>query len=423
MLSSLTALVLVAIAPLVEPQVEQAPPLIDDAKLQEAGLFRYWQASLPLSPGDSPDEAYLVDGALYVVSDGGVLFALTTNTGLVRWAAKLTEADHRIYSPAHIRTADGAGPVVIPTSTRIFIYGRFTGDMIRSFTPESAVGSPAVGYDDVLLIGGADGRFYSLRFDHPRAREPFRQWAVEVDGRVTAAPVLYARDMLLFASQGGVVYSCRAADKTLNWVFRADGPITGDPAVDESGVYVASLDRSLYRLHLSSGRVIWRVRLPQPLDEGPVVTAHTVYQYCPGHGLSAIDADTGREKWRSDNARALLAHTRDGDIVFTSDHRLEVVNHDSGHVRHSIEAPANTGTVSNRNDDAVYLLGRDGRVLCARLASVPYLRRQQVLAARQQLNRPPRDQAKVAREARDTRDAGTDTSLSDPLRSRRDVRP
>ncbi|UCC29095.1 MAG: PQQ-like beta-propeller repeat protein [Phycisphaerales bacterium] len=423
MLSSLTVLMLFAAAPLAEPQFDQAPPLIDDAKLQEAGMFRYWQASLPLPLGDSPDKAHLVDEVLYVVTDGGVLFALTANTGLVRWAAKLTEADHRIYSPAHIRTADGAGPVVIPTSTKVFIHDRFTGDIIRSFAPESAVGSPAVGYDDVLLVGGADGRFYSLRLNHPLAREPFKLWAVEVDGRVTAAPVLYAHNMLLFASQGGMVYSCRAADKTLNWVFRANGPITGDPAVDESGVYVAGLDRSLYRLHLSSGRMLWRVRFPQPLDEGPIVTAHTVYQYCPGHGLSAIDADTGREKWRSDNARAFLAHTRNGDIVFTGDHRLEVVDHDSGHVRHSIEAPADTRTVSNRNDDAVYLLGRDGRVLCARLDSVPYLRRQQVIAARQQLNRPPRDEAEAAREAREAGDAGADTSLSDPLRSRRDVRP
>lgn len=423
MLSSLTTLALFVIVPLVEPQVDQAPPLIDDAKLQAAGMFRYWQASLPLSPGDSPDEAHLVDEALYVVTDGGVLFALTANTGLVRWAAKLTEADHRIYSPTHIRTADGAGPVVIPTSTKVFIHDRFSGDRIQSFTPEFAVGSPAVGYDDVLFMGGADGRFYSLRLNHPLAREPFMLWAAAAEGRVTAAPVLYAHDMLLFASQGGAVYSCRAADKTLNWVFRANGPITGDPVVDESGVYLASLDRSLYRLHLLSGRVIWRMRLPQPLDEGPVVTAHTVYQYCPGHGLSAVDADTGREKWRSHSARAFLAHTRNGDIVFTSDHRLEVLDHDNGDVRHSIEAPAKTRTASNRNDDAVYLLGRDGRVLCARLDSVPYLRRQQVIAARQQLNRPPRDEAKVARKAREAGDVKTDTSLSDPLRSRQDVRP
>ena len=51
--------------------------------------------------------------------------------------------------------------------------------------------------------------------------------------------------MLLFASQGGTVYSCRAADKALNWAFTAGGPILGDPAVDERGVYVASTDRSL----------------------------------------------------------------------------------------------------------------------------------------------------------------------------------
>lgn len=397
-------------------------PLVEDAKLQGAGMFRYWQAHLPLAPGDRIQEGHLVEDALYVITEGGSLFALTSDTGLIRWASKLTAAEFKIYRPTHVRTADGAGPVVIPTTSEVFIYDRFTGDLRQRFTPDFAAGSAAVAYDDNLFLGSADGRFYSLKLNDPRAREPFKRWTVEAGGPVTAAPLLYDRDMLLFASQNGTVYSCRGANKVLNWVFRTDGPVLGDPAIDGSGVYVASMNRSLYKLNLVSGKAIWRARLPRPLIEGPIVAAHTVYQYCTGHGLSAIDAHTGREKWREPDGRAFVAHSRSGDVVLTHDRRLLMVDHDTGDLRFTINAPGVTGTVSNTMDDALYLLGGDGRVLCARLDSVPYLRRQRVMAARARLNQPPLDEA-AAQRSRGSAAKPRRPAISDPLRSRRDSRP
>ena len=425
MLSTLTVVPFLGFVLIAGAEPDSKTPLIDDARLQAAGMFRYWQAHLPIAPGDALEKAYLVDESLYFITDWGSCFALTAKTGLVRWAVKLTGPDHQIFRPGHIRTTDGAGPVVIATGAEVFIYDRFNGDLINRFTPPFASGSPAVGYDGALFMGSADGRFYSLRIDHPRAREPFKLWEVVAGGPLTAAPILYDHSMVLFASQGGAVYSCRAADKALNWAFRADGAIIADPYIDESGAYVASIDRSLYKLHLGTGQVLWRMRMPQPLTEGPVVAAHTVFQFCTGNGVSAIDTDTGVEKWRIPRGRTFAAHARGGDAIFTDDRRVEVVDHDSGDLRHSIEAPAVIAAVSNTTDDAVYLLGRGGRVLCARLDSVPYLRRQQIIAARERLNLPPADESKSARKESDesATNKKTDAALTDPLRSRREPKP
>ncbi|MGB2984597.1 MAG: PQQ-binding-like beta-propeller repeat protein [Phycisphaerae bacterium] len=424
MLSSLTLLFLTGVAALSGVAPAADSPLIDDARLQAAGMYRYWQARLPIARGDSLLEGHLVDEALYVITDNGSVFALKADVGLIRWAAKLTEPDYRVCPPRHIRTVNGAGHVVIPTPTKVFIFDRFSGDLAQSFTPGFAAGSAVVAYDDKLFMGSADGRFYSLKLDYAFAMEPFKRWEVLAGGPVTATPVLYDHNMLLFASQSGTVYSCRAADKTLNWAYRTDGPIMGDPVVDESGVYVASMDRSLYKLHPTSGMVMWRARLPRPLAGGPVVTAHTVYQYGVGHGISAIDADTGREKWRSPNGCEFVAHSRSGDVVFTHDRRLLVVDHDSGEVQYTIDAQAVGKTVPNARNDAVYLLGPQGRILCARLDSVPYLRRQQVTAARAQLNRPPPDDVETVRRAqRGAAVNEADLTANDPLRSRQDIRP
>ncbi|MCH9020431.1 MAG: hypothetical protein IIA73_08715 [Proteobacteria bacterium] len=62
---------------------------------------------------------------------------------------------------------------------------------------------------------------------------------------------------------------------------------------------------------------------------------------------------------------------------------------ETGEVRHTIDVPEAVATVVNVRDDAVYVLGSDGRVFCARIDPVPYLRRQQVIAVHARRNRPP----------------------------------
>lgn len=401
-------------------------PLVDDASLQAAGMMRYWEARLPITSDDTLVEGRLVDEALYVTTDNGTLFAMQAGVGLIRWAEKLAEPDYTIYRPTHMRTADGTGPVVIPTTSKVFIFNRFSGELIKQFAPGFGAGSAAVAYDGLLFIGSAGGRFYCLHVDHPLSKEPFKLWEVNTGGPITAAPLLFGSDTLIFASQTGTVYSCSAPNKALHWSFTSGGPILGSPAVDESGVYIASTDRSLYKLSHGSGRVVWRVRLPQPLEEGPIVTAQAVYQYCPHLGIVALDAETGREKWRHAAGRAFVAHASGVDTIFTEDRRLEVLDHETGEMRHSIAAPAVAATVENPDHDAVILLGEDGRVLCARFGNVPYLRRQQVIAARKRLNLPPIDEAaalKRAREASGKEGTKADRAIDDPLRSRHDINP
>jgi len=398
-------------------------PLVSEAALQQAGFIKFWEANVPLVAGDTIRDGYLVDEALYVVSTGGSVFSLKADVGLLRWGAKLTEADYRIYPPAHIGQDDGAGHVVVPTTTAVFIYDRFSGDLKNRFRPEFAIGSAAVGLGKNLFMGGADGKFYSLSVDPRFPERPIKQWEVLAGGPVTASPVLYNRDTLLFASQGGKVFSCLAGDKTLRWSFRTQGAINGNPAVDDSGVYVASTDRSLYKLHSGIGTVLWRVRFPRPLTEGPTVVAQTVYQFCPEHGLTALDAMTGREKWRMEDGRTLAVHSPNGDVVFTTGNLLQVVHHENGEVLATVEAPSAFKAVSNSRDGSVYLLGRDGRVLCTRLDDVPYLRRQQVMAARQQLNQRPVDESKSRAQLPKPFVPQPDPTEDDPLRSKKDTKP
>ncbi|MHC4697362.1 MAG: outer membrane protein assembly factor BamB family protein [Planctomycetota bacterium] len=423
MLASLMVGSWVWIATIAGPTPDVSVVPLDDVGLGQAGLTTYWEANLPLAPRDHINEAFLVEEALYVMTDGGTVFALDADVGLIRWGSKLTDRDYTIYRPAHIHTAQGASPVIIPTTTSFNVMDRYSGDIIRSFKPPVTPGSSAVGIGHTLFTGSSDGRFYSFVWGSARTTRPLIQWTLLTGGPVTASPVLYDGDNLLFAAQSGAVYSCRAVDKTYNWSFKTGGAVLGDPVVDDAGVYVASLDRSVYKLDRGSGEPIWRFRLPCPLDEGPVVTSHTVYQHCPGYGLVAIDAAGGAKMWRHAGGRTLAAHLRQRDVVFTDDRHLHVVDHETGNTLVSIDAYPAAQVVANGENEAVYLLERSGRVLCLRPAGVPYLRPEAVEAARARVSTGPRAEPVAAPETGESVERAADPLDDDPLRSRRDVGP
>ena len=401
------------------PAQTGSSPLIPDANLQQLGLVKFWQANLPLGAGDAIRDGFLVDETLYVSSQQGNIYALKADVGLLRWGAALTEPSYRIYAPRHVRENGTSGPTVIATTTEIFVIDRYSGEIRKRFAPGFATGSAAVGLDGMLFVGGADGRFYSLQLDHPFAPKPPKRWDVLAGGPVTATPLLYDVETLLFASQAGKVFACLAADKTFLWSFAAGGAIEGDPAIDASGAYVSSTDRSLYKLHKGTGALLWRARFPNPLTEGPTVVAQTAYQYAGNNGLSALDAMTGKEKWRVPEGRSLAAHSPAGDVILTSTRRLAVVEHETGKLVGAIDAAQVLKAVPNSTNDSVYLLGQGGRVLCVRLDDVPYLKRQQVAAAREQLNQPPGSEKKV--EPIEPLVREPDPLEDDPLRSKKDT--
>ncbi len=396
--------------------------LVNDVDLERVGFRRYWDAHLPVAPRESIKHAYLVDKALYVTTNSGVFFSLEADTGLIRWVDHLTEANFTIYRPTHARTSDGKGPVVVLTTNDVFVLDRYNGARLTRFDPGFAPGSAPLAIGPNYFAGSNNGRFYALAVRGKPVARAFKKWEVAVGTAVTATPFVYEGDKLLFAAEDGGVYSCFASDKTLLWSYRLGGGIAADPAIDSGAVYVAGLDRALYKLSLGGGHLMWRVRFDDPLRDGPAVAAHTVFQYSPSSGLVALDADTGKKKWTNKQARRFAAHGPARNVLYTDDQRLLIVDHETGAQVGVIDIPDATGVITNSESDAVFVLGTLGRITCLRLDDVPYLRRQQVQAARTQLNQPPMDRAQSMKSTDDARMPPMPAEKN-PLRSRRDREP
>ncbi len=385
--SALSFLSLVAAASAQSTSLQ--PAASGPVSIEQGGFKVYWEARLPIGAGESLKDGYLVDEVLYVSTDGGAVFSLQAETGLLRWGQILTDAAFTVFAPSHVQTADGRGPVVIPTTNQVYVKDRYTGNDLVRFRADFPIGSAAVGFDGVLLMGSLNGRLYSLGWDAARKADPVKRWDVDTGGPIVAAPILYGQRNLLIASQSGSVFSCQADNKQLTWKYKVGGAILGNPAMDAGGVYVPSLDRSLYKINANTGSLLWQARFPDPLRFGPAVTDQTVYQFTPSRGITALDAMTGKEKWQRQEARQFAAHGAGEDVLFVQPDRLLVVDHESGKVLATVSVPPSRGAIVNTVNDAVYLLAQSGKVLCLRRDKVPYLRRQQVEMAQDTLNSAP----------------------------------
>jgi outer membrane protein assembly factor BamB len=390
--------------------------LVTVEQLQEFGYSKFWTSNLPLLPGDRVRAVSLLDDNLYVTTQRGYVMAVQADVGMVRWAASVGRAVDDIFAPTHIEIPEGGGPTVVVTSTEVYIFDRYSGRPIKRFDLEFPPGSAAAGDAQRLYIGGNNGNVYALIWNTPHAR-PIQAWRVLIGAAVTATPVFLGTDGLVIAARDGTVYACTSIDKGQLWQFRTDGPIRGTPYADDSGVYVASMDRSLYHLSLLDGTPIWRCRLPEPLSDSPVVAGHTIYQYSHNDGLYAVDMERGSILWHNPGGRHFLARDEQRVCVLSANRQLEVLDANTGKPQHTVKVPDADFVASNTRDAALFLVSADGRALCATPGNVPYIRREQAIAARERLTLPP-GQRGAAPEPRDKVAEPPEEAPTDPLQSR-----
>lgn len=402
-----------------------AEPLVAPESLQQADYFAYWQAEFPLLQGDRVEAIYLLDDNLYLTTEQGELLAIHAEVGLLRWARRVTEREFRTFPPTHASGGEG-GPVVVTHLSGISILDRYSGDLIKSIPVMFAPGGAAIANRTDYFAGGADGHFYAMRWAGLGESQPVRLWWVLTDGPTRATPAFLHENVLCFASRGGGVYCCTADRKRLLWQRRVDGTIPGEFDVDETGVYVATSDRSVYGIDRIDGRLNWQRRLPEVLYEGPVAAQGTVYQYCEGHGVFAIDATYGDVLWTCPEGRRFVARGQDEVCLITAGWRLAILDNGTGRVLRGFSVPRETLAAAQRDDATLYFASDDGRVLCAKPAGTPALRASDVAAAFAELEGKPR--------GRESQTAGPDVAsglatpspevdLDDPLRSHRNITP
>lgn len=329
----LTCVLAAALAVVVSGCAKPTAPVAKNGPVPAGAFVQAWHADVDLD--GKPARALTLDGGrLFVTSTNNVIVSLST-AGSVTARMDIAEPIEKIRNP--IVQGD---QVIVPTSSTIEVF-KANGLRDQSIPLESPVRGNAVasGKEVYLAVDGkgGNGRISKVGLDK---NFPYVRWEL-LTGLVASTPFSH-EGILYVATEAGTVYALTPERQNFwpasaglpDGLFHAKDRVVADLFVDDSGVYVPSLDGVLYVLDPVNGRIRWRFTAGTPLDQKPVVTADAAYLYVADRGLCAFDK-TGpaldrAPRWANPAARMVLNEDKDNVYVATTDNRFAALDKKTG---------------------------------------------------------------------------------------------
>jgi len=346
------------------------------------------QWTLPTG-GDVIGSPTVVGGLAYIPSGDGSLRAVDLNSGTVRWRAELD-------SPLHSTPAVAGNRIVVTTRDgRIVALDRDGGKERWQVTTgpllpfpwghESGdvyVSSPVVS-GGTVVAGAGDGMVYAVDLASGRVR-----WRGATEGRVRSSPAVDGGTVYV-GSADGRVYAFDLATGAERWRFETEGvghfsgdfgydrrTIQSSPAVADGMVYVGARDGKFYALDAATGALRWRVSHETSwINTSPAVVDGVVYLGSSDASIvQAVDALTGKERWRKKLGRAFWASPAvAGPYLVIGDLAGQVfaLNRDNGNVVWTFRTEAQVFGGPVVADGMVLAGSADGNVYALRTGDTP----------------------------------------------------
>jgi len=350
----LTVALLFVFAPLLSAK-DDSRWLVPRSRVAQTDLKIIWQHNLPLADSETLDQLLVVDNRLLALSSHNYLSCLNRADG--------NEMFSNFVAPPGL-------PVVAFESYKgelITIVGdelvEISADFGTEKTPTNVTGGvtcPVVRNDSFFYIAGIDKRLHALRADdHIQVFEA----AAENDSLITS--VLADKDVVVFATEAGNVVCIAAGGPRKLWQFDAPAAVAGLVVRDDTSLYFACRDASVYRLELSSGKLLWKYQTQAILDASPQLGGRVVYQCVPDAGLIALDKESVKKPlWQVPDGIGLLAESGDKAFVITKAGMLVAMDNVKAKKLYSVDIGRPVKYAVNTVDSRIYIADTRGRLAC-----------------------------------------------------------
>ncbi|MFI6286011.1 PQQ-binding-like beta-propeller repeat protein [Streptomyces sp. NPDC051018] len=307
--------------------------------------------------------AMAVDGGRIHASDGPTLYALDATGGQERW--RLT-ADAWIYS-----LKVGRGTVL--TGTRgggVQAWEASNGEKLWEITGaqtdfETQEAGPALFGDTVFVWRDARLRALEARTGAERWSYPIGDAAScgNVPVRVQPAP-----DGFVYVSAGTRVLAVDISNGLVRWHFEAPAVFLSPPAfapgpaVTGGGVYLADYLGTVYALDAVTGKDRWRIATESRQSIDPVLVTGGNVHVGSGSALYTLDAVTGTPMWRFAAGGEVIGApvVADGRVHFGSaDHVLYTLDASGGQLRWKLATGGEITGSPVAEGGVVYACSRD----------------------------------------------------------------
>ncbi|MFE2373620.1 serine/threonine-protein kinase [Streptomyces sp. NPDC059398] len=281
--------------------------------------------------------AMAVAGGLIHASDGPTLYALDGTDGTDRWRLS---ADAWVYSLQAERgtvvTGTRGGGVQAWEASNGEKLWELSGAQTDFETPESG---PAIHGDTVYVW--KDARLFAL---DPRTGT--ERWSYPVGDAAACGGVpvrvTSADDGCVYIAAGTRVLSVDRTSGLVRWHFEAPAVFLSapafapGPAVAGGGVYLADYLGTVYAIDAATGKDRWRIATESRQSLHPLLVAQGNVHVGSGSALYTLDAVTGTPKWRFAAGGEVVGApvVADGRIHFGSaDHCLYTLDAVGGQLR------------------------------------------------------------------------------------------
>ena len=247
----------------------------------------------------------VVDGRLYIGSDGGMVYCLNASDGSKIWnytiPARTQGPRGAFSSPIGSSMAVADGLVYFGCYDRnVYCLNVSTGERVWNFTTRNTVQSSPAVFDNLVYVGSWDGDIYC--FD---ALTGAKVWNYTAGGLIESSPaVVYGR--VFFGSTNFNVYCLDALSGAEIWKYTTGNIVQSSPTVVGNYVYIGSEDNNVYCLNASDGSKIWNFTTPGWVDSSPAVANGYVYvgsweigadSYDIASNVYCLNAASGEKIW------------------------------------------------------------------------------------------------------------------------------
>jgi outer membrane protein assembly factor BamB len=328
--------------------------LIPRAMVASTELKIVWQFNLPMAQGESLNDMLLCGNRLCTLSSGNYLSCINKADGNVMFANSIAPTGLPVVNLESYKSE-----LLTMVGNKLVEISADFGTEKTKTQIDTGVVCPIVRNESFFYIAGADKRIHTIRAND---KVKVFEVAAENDSRITS--VLAENDFVIFATEAGNVIRI-ATDKAAKiWQFNATSAVVGPVVHDATSLYFACRDTCVYRIELSSGKLLWKYQTQGVLDAAPQLGDKLVYQCVPGMGLAAIDKQTGKPVWQVKDGAGMLSESGDKTFVVTNSGRLVAMDNIKAKQLYSVNVALPIQYAANTADSRIYIADAQGRIAC-----------------------------------------------------------
>lgn len=345
-------------------QMQLRTSFVPQTLAEQAALRRGWVIQLPdIGPRSHLVHVVLGGDLLVTMSSAGIVSAIETESGHIRWTVQMGTPGFPVLPPA----IDDQN-VVVAHGQKIYMIDRQNGRVIWQHT---LTGTPYLSptlLEKYVATPVLPGQFEVVDRLSPENRvDPNGEIRLVNPIRLStssqlAGPAIVVEDFLAWADVQGTVVAVAPQSSGQQFRIEADGPVATTPVWYENDVLVGTLTGYLHSYDDRHGLMKWTFAADEEIRKPLLVVGDRIFVVAEHRGLWAVNRLNGEMLWFCPDVRDVAsvspAH------VYTLDrwNRLAILDVATGRPRMALPLPERTLAVANMQSDRMFLFTRDGVV-------------------------------------------------------------